>query len=219
MSAKLIDDVLPRYDFRSRHELEIETDPIGVAAALEAFRLDVHASPVTRLLFGLRGLGLPRGTLREALTASSFTVLAEAPGREMVAGVLGRFWVPRERSSLLAPADAAEFVAFDRPGWAKGVMNLFIRPIRGGGTVLSTETRVLCTDERARSRFALYWAAIGPFSGWIRRDLLRGIREIALAHPVASMGSAAARSDPRMPGTDRDASRVRLGGSRDTAAY
>ncbi|MDQ4004708.1 MAG: hypothetical protein M3135_00190 [Actinomycetota bacterium] len=42
-----------------------------------------------------------------------------------------------------------------------------------------TETRVLCVDDRARRRFAVYWALIGPFSGWIRHDLLRGIARIA----------------------------------------
>lgn len=192
----LLDDVLPRYDFRSRHEVDVGSDPITVAATLEAFRIERDASPFARVLFGVRGIGLPRGTIREVLAGSGFTVLAEAPGREIVSGVLGRFWAARERANLVSPADAGDFVAFDRPGWAKGAVNLLIRPAPGGRTLLSTETRVLCTDERARRRFALYWAAIGPFSGWIRRDLLRAVSRLALkasaspgTHPSRPMAS------------------------------
>jgi hypothetical protein len=42
--------------------------------------------------------------------------------------------------------------------------------------VLSTETRILCFGENARRTFRLYWTFVGPFSGLIRRGLLRGVR-------------------------------------------
>jgi hypothetical protein len=48
-----------------------------------------------------------------------------------------------------------------------------------GTTDLVTETRVQCMDEEARRRFGLYWALINKFSGWIRRDMLRGIARVA----------------------------------------
>ena len=41
------------------------------------------------------------------------------------------------------------------------------------GDVVRTETRVLCRDRRARRAFRLYWLAIRPFSGLIRRRWLR----------------------------------------------
>jgi hypothetical protein len=31
-------------------------------------------------------------------------------------------------------------------------------------------------DSRSRKRFMLYWRVIGPFSAWIRREMLRGIK-------------------------------------------
>jgi hypothetical protein len=42
-----------------------------------------------------------------------------------------------------------------------------------GGTLLTTETRVLATDEAARRRFGRYWRVIRPGSGAIRRSWLR----------------------------------------------
>ena len=47
------------------------------------------------------------------------------------------------------------------------------------GTRLSTETRVRCSEDASRRRFRLYWAVIAPFSGLIRREVLRTIRHEA----------------------------------------
>ena len=47
------------------------------------------------------------------------------------------------------------------------------------GTTLSTETRVLATDEASRRAFRRYWLVIRPFSGLIRRVWLRAIRQRA----------------------------------------
>ena len=46
-------------------------------------------------------------------------------------------------------------------------------------TLLATETRVLCLDTASRRRFRLYWTLIGPFSGLIRKDILRSIKRQA----------------------------------------
>ena len=40
---------------------------------------------------------------------------------------------------------------------------------------LTTETRVLLTDERSRRAFRRYWLVIRPFSGLIRRNWLTAI--------------------------------------------
>lgn len=40
---------------------------------------------------------------------------------------------------------------------------------------LTTETRVLLTDERSRRAFGRYWLLIRPFSGLIRRRWLAAI--------------------------------------------
>src|SRR5262249_37709268 len=149
-----------------------------VVAAAEAYRLD--ASPVTRLLVALRGLGRVPPTLRALFTGGAFTILAETPGDEIVVGTYGRFWAIAERRNMIAPVGAEEFVAFARPGWAKAAMNFRFEAVGPQETRLVTETRVLACDEAARRRFTLYWLLIGPFSGVLRRVLLRGIRAAAV---------------------------------------
>lgn len=78
-----------------------------------------------------------------------------------------------------APRDLQAFRAFDRPGWAQGAMSIRIEGLKDGSTYLVTETRVRCTDDTARRRFAVYWTFIKVFSGWLRRDFLRRIARIA----------------------------------------
>ena len=43
--------------------------------------------------------------------------------------------------------------------------------------LLSTETRIQCLDDHSRKRFRLYWGLIGPFSAWIRREMLRAVKK------------------------------------------
>lgn len=61
-------------------------------------------------------------------------------------------------------------------GVARAAWNFAVVPDPGGGSVLSTETRVRADDPAARRRFRLYWLAIRPGSGLIRRLMLRAIR-------------------------------------------
>ena len=174
-TATLLDEVLPEFDFRIRHARRVDATPERVAEAVESFRLGGAAS----LLLRIRGVHLPSGTIRDVLTKSGFTVLAERPGRETVAGTTGQFWALREQAHMEAPRDLQAFRFFDRPGRAQGAISLRIEPIQDGWTELTTETRVRCVDETARRRFALYWLLIKVFSGWLRRDFLRRIARTA----------------------------------------
>jgi len=179
----LLDDVMPVFDFRSRHDIVVDAAGAAVADAIETYRLD--ESPIVRILFRLRGLGAAPGTLREALGSGGFVLLAEAPGQEIVLGTAGWFWAVDERAHLIRPRDAREFRAFAVPGAAKATLSLHVEPLSAGRTRLRTETRVACVDAAARRRFALYWSIIKPFSGWIRGELLRGIARHALAADAA----------------------------------
>ena len=53
----------------------------------------------------------------------------------------------------------------------------------GERTVVTTETRIATTDERARRRFARYWRLVHPGSALIRIDWLRAIRRRAERSP------------------------------------
>ena len=171
----LLDEVLPQFDFRSRHARRVGATPERVAEAVDGFRLGGRASVLVRI----RGLHIPSGPIRDVLTGSGFTILAERPGVEMVAGTTGRFWALREQAHMEAPLDLQAFRAFDRPGWAQGAMSIRLEPLEDGSTYVMTETRVRCVDDAARRRFAVYWLFIKAFSGWLRRDFLRRIARVA----------------------------------------
>jgi hypothetical protein len=55
----------------------------------------------------------------------------------------------------------------------------FVARPEGGGTILSTETRVQALTPRARLAFRLYWLVVGPFSALVRRRWLRAIARSA----------------------------------------
>jgi hypothetical protein len=169
----LLDRILPDWEFGNRHAISVPAPRDKVYAAALAYRLD--DSWIVRALFRMRGLGRPPGNYRDAMRWAGFAVLAEEPNRELVLGIAGRFWAIRERQNLLRTPDEAAFRAFNEPGCAKAAMNFRVEDEADGRTRLLTETRVQCLDRAALRSFRLYWTAIGPFSGLIRRVMLGGI--------------------------------------------
>src|SRR4030095_14373838 len=99
------------------------------------------------------------------MVALGFTVLAEDPKREIVAGAVAQMWKRGGQAANIA--DGAEFVAFDRPGYVKIATNFLVLK-QDGDTRIETETRVLATASRSRQGFARYWRLIRPASGAIR---------------------------------------------------
>jgi len=103
-------------------------------------------------------------------------VLSDRPGEELVLGTIGNFWSLRPRTRKLSKQ---KFRQFSEPGAAKAAWAFVIAPRPDGGSVLSTETRVVCADAADRARFRLYWLAVGPFSGMIRRAMLALVKRRA----------------------------------------
>jgi hypothetical protein len=189
----LLDAHLPVFDFVERHSVRVAASPAASFGAVS--RADLGGGPLTRTLFLLRALpGLavaPRATVGRflrrgrtvnlaSLAGAGFAILGEVPGREVVLGTIGRFW---RASGGMRPFAPAEFAGFSEPGWAKGAWNFLVEPGPDGGTTLSTETRVRCTDARSRRTFRRYWLLVRPFSGLIRIEMLRAIRREAERAP------------------------------------
>jgi hypothetical protein len=178
-----LDAFLPRYDVRDSHSITIDASPERVIAAAREMRgsdipLMVVLMAIRSLPALLRGrrLSYSRPVVGEFRRAG-FIMLADRSD-EVVLGAVGRFWEP---SGGLRRVEPAEFKALAEPGWAKAAFNLHAAPTRGGATVLSTETRVLCTDAASRRRFRLYWRVIHLGSAAIRVAWLRAIRRRATA--------------------------------------
>lgn len=167
-----LDAFLAEYDVATTHSATVRAPAPRVWHALR--ELDAGASPVIRALFTLRGM--PRSALRfDGLERLGFQVLAEAAPRELVLGIIGRFWTI---AGDLRRFEAAEFETFVEAGYAKAVWGFTLEP-DGAVTRLSTETRVRCLDPASRRRFRVYWTAVGPFSAWIRREVLRLVKRVA----------------------------------------
>jgi hypothetical protein len=167
--VSLLDDVLPEWDARERHEVAVDAPPERALAAARAVRLrDV---PAVALLLRLRGISRrPREeTFLGAMLGAGFEVAAEEPGREVVLAAVGRPW--RLAEPLRRDADVRTFA---EPGWARMAMTVRAEPGR-----LVTETRVLATDDESRRRFRRYWRVVAPFSGLTRRLLLRAAKRAA----------------------------------------
>ncbi|HLM68232.1 MAG TPA: hypothetical protein VK358_11925, partial [Longimicrobium sp.] len=164
----LIDDYMPESQFAERHAVRVAAPPERAWQAVRA--LDLGSSPVIRGLFALRSLpglfvgkrphGRALGTTMDGLLRSGFVLLAEQAPREIVLGLVGRFWTP---TGGLTRVEAHEFRGFDRPGMAVAAWNFTILPAEGGSLV-ATETRVRCTDAASLRSFRRYWRVVRPFS-------------------------------------------------------
>ena len=181
VAASALDAELPEFDVSSHHEIEIAAPRERAWSAL--LEADLAGSAVSKVLLALRGYGLRArrvragGSVADRLQRFGFTKLAEVPGEELVFGLAGRFWLPAGGLERLSGPE--DFRAFANPECVKAAWNLRVVETGPGTSRLTTETRVLGLGDGARRRFRLYWTFVGPFSGLIRRMLLRGVRRSA----------------------------------------
>ena len=157
MSSRL-DEFLPEYDIRERHERRVSATPETAVAA--ALGIPVAPDGLVRTLFRLRGLP-GGGSVLGALRAIGLSPLVQEPAC-VVLGAAGRPWAPR-----------SGLTAFDKagPGQVRMFFDIVATP-DGDGSILTTETRIAAMDARSRRAFRGYWLAVGPFSALIRRRWL-----------------------------------------------
>jgi hypothetical protein len=103
-------------------------------------------------------------------------VLAEVPGREVVAGAVTRPW-EADVTFRSIPPDA--FAAFAEPDYVKIVWTLRADEIGDSASVFRTETRAIATDASARRKFRRYWAIVSPGIALIRWASLGPLRREA----------------------------------------
>lgn len=163
----LIDNFLPQYQFSERHHTMVQAPLNRVYTSLTT--CDMGRSKAIRTLFRLRGLPGAELTI-EGLKYTGFQILGSVPNREVVIGLIGRFW---KRSGDMVTIPPEDFSDFNTPGYAKAALNFTIEPLSGNRVRLVTETRIFCNTKASRNLFRAYWTVIRPFSGWIRMEMLR----------------------------------------------
>ncbi len=170
----LIDEFLPKYDFIETHDIVIRASAEKIFGVMD--EVDLCESPLIRALFFLRGL--PNAKLRlKDLKKSKFEILGVEKNRELLLGLAGKFWT---RRGEMQDVNADNFREFNKKGFAKAVWNFSIDGSENE-TRLTTETRVCCLDDASRRNFCFYWTFIQPFSGLIRREMLKVVKKKAEA--------------------------------------
>ncbi|MGH9555849.1 MAG: hypothetical protein ACRD2Y_08510 [Terriglobales bacterium] len=176
-----LDELMPSPDVAARYEARVRA-PLD--RAREAMRsADFSQLPLTRVLMGLRKLGWGRNKAEQAasqeerLRAAGFISIPTGSENEVLLGVVGRFWRPD--SGTVRGLTAEEIIAFERDGYAKALWNFTVEPEGDSVTRLATETRVVAYGSAARRKFRAYWLLVGPFSGLIRKEMLRLVKRKA----------------------------------------
>jgi hypothetical protein len=173
----LIDQFLPAYDFCASYDIRIHAPPAEVYERL--LWVDFNDLWLVRFLETVRTVKrTPRSRvpkdLHRRLRGTGFVMLAEVPN---VMGIAGRFW--RVDGGRCMDLTADDFIGFARPGYAKVAWNFTLRRDSAETTVLSTETRIKCFGQAALWRFGIYWNLISPFSGLIRKAMLKRVKQEA----------------------------------------
>jgi hypothetical protein len=186
----LMDTFLPQHQFSERHQVTVRCSPGRLLDVIQDFRpprdrLGEMAMAVRQLPASLmHWLAPSRVPPPRPFTPASFTPLGRDGDREIVGGLVGKFWqLWRGDFGLLAVPGPAEFLACNPPKTAKLVIG-FSAEVVGEATLLTTETRVYCPDRHSLIMFTPYWLAIRPVSGLLRRRALGAIRRIAEARPA-----------------------------------
>jgi hypothetical protein len=178
-----LDQFVPIYQFQEFHSLKIDGNADQVYRAIKGVTASEIPSFHTLTWIRRCGRALPEGILNvpkgqpvlEVATRTSFQLLAEGPGREIVLGTLVEA-PPGSQQSTVIPQD---FKTLRAPGWALAAINFRVNDAGRGMSLISTETRVYATDTLARRKFACYWRVIYPRSALIRRMWLRAIKRRA----------------------------------------
>ena len=182
-TGSALDDFAPAFHFREHHETLIDAPAADVFAAIQSTTASEIA--LFQTFTWIRRFGRPGAEsilnapehlpILDVATRTTFLKLAERPAREVVIG-----------SVVIAPAgfrrrDVAtpdQFKTVAQPGFAVATFNFMIAE-EGALTRLTTETRVVATDNWTLRRFTAYWRVIYPGSAILRMTWLQAIKKRA----------------------------------------
>jgi hypothetical protein len=115
-------------------------------------------------------------TLKKGLLQNNFIELERIKDQELLLGLVGQFWKPNGNLKKLTPE---EFKSFNQPMFLKATWNFELISQKNNKTILETETRIQCLDEKSHKMFSRYWFFIRPFSGLIRKEILKSVKRKA----------------------------------------
>jgi hypothetical protein len=182
--ASPLDPFIPNPDVRERHAVLVKAPADMVSQIARDF--DMQTLPLVHAIFWLRNKVLrsaepppERGMGLVAATQSfGWGILVDEPGRVYVSGATCQPWLADVVFTALPPE---AFAAYAVPDHVKIVWSVETEPLEPALTRLSTETRVVSTDEAARAKFRRYWRMFGIGILAIRWFMLPAVRREAEA--------------------------------------
>ncbi|MEX3618981.1 hypothetical protein [Paenibacillus glucanolyticus] len=166
----LLDHYLPLWDITKENTAALNCSSSPSISIL--YSIDFSKSVIIKTLFLIRGLPSNTITIKKFIDVG-FNLLQE--GRdELVIGLIAQPWKP---TGNLKRVSRLEFINFNEADFVKIGWNFRIDFDRIKQKLnVSTTTRVVSTSKGARIKFKIYWFVIGFFSGIIRREMLRIIK-------------------------------------------
>jgi hypothetical protein len=150
----LLDSIMPAYEVQEVHSTHVDAPPAAAFAAILA--VTPGETALARPFLWVRTLPARMSGGRRMddavwdrpfLSVPDTAILGRTPDREIVVGLIGKFW--RLRDGARVPVRSREqFVAFDRPGFAVSTLSVHVEP-EAGGCRVTTITRVRTTDPEA----------------------------------------------------------------------
>jgi hypothetical protein len=175
-----LDGVMPEYQFFEKHSTRIHARPEQVMQAVRQSTFGDMKSLGTLLKIRAAALRIHDGSnslqdrrVLEAFSASGYVLGGSEREIVMCGGANLRVGRPLEMHTL------QEFADYREPGAVKMAFNFTVEDAGDGWSTVSTETRVLATDDLTRRGMGRYWRLIVPGSGLLRRQWLDGIRRRA----------------------------------------
>lgn len=166
-SATLLAHALPGAEQHEAHHRLVNAPIEAVWDALT--RLSASDLPLSRVLMRIRHAGDTPGS-KPLLTSGPVPAEHLDAPRYAVGVKAHRPW-----SGLSGPPLHLDSAGSCPPGWVVTGTEFELFPVCAGRTLLTTQTRCRATDPDTRRAMRRYWMFIGPFSGLIRRELLRAV--------------------------------------------
>jgi len=184
-----IDRFLPAYHFHELHSIRVYAPPERILGALKAVTIrEIRFARTLLWIRGLPGRLLGSAGPREVGTRpfldvsdSPHSLILAETEREIVLGIVGRFWKMTPGGPSPQIENPQAFRDFDAPGHARAAMNFYLEDQGAGWFRVTTETRVRATDPSAARLFAAYWRVIYPGSSFLRVTFLQAVKRRAEA--------------------------------------
>jgi len=163
---KMIDSYLPAYDYNEIHYRIIDAPAERIYPVLR--HLDFSESFISRSLFKMRGLNTKNMSFDKMIDRDSFFTVYEKQNREWLIGLMAESF-----KKPVYPDHPQDFKNWNPGRGVKIAWNFILDQIDQKRVRVSTETRIFCLNRKSWLIFSIYWVLVRPFSGLIRREILR----------------------------------------------